>query len=77
MLLCKNAIGVYRQHNNQMQKKNFKTKSIQFSKWYNEITSKEIFGPIEDLKLLTEWERFHSSLTLIKEKKIGKFYLKF
>ena len=46
------CIGVYRQHNNQMQKKNFKTKSIQFSKWYNEITSKEIFGPIEGFKAI-------------------------
>ena len=70
------CIGVYRQHNNQMQKKNFKTKSIQFSKWYNEITSKEIFGPIEDLKLLTEWERFHSSLTLVKEKRNWKVLFK-
>ena len=70
------CIGVYRQHNNQMQKKNFKTKSIQFSKWYNEITSKEIFGPIKDLKLLTEWERFHSSLTLVKEKRNWKVLFK-
>lgn len=70
------CIGVYRQHSNQMQKKNFKTKSIQFSKWYNEITSKEIFGPIEDLKLLTEWERFHSSLSLVKEKRNWKVLLK-
>ena len=70
------CIGVYRQHNSQMQKKNFKTKSIQFSKWYNEITSKEIFGPIKDLKLLTEWERFHSSLTLVKEKRNWKTLFK-
>ena len=70
------CIGVYRQHNNQMQKKNFKTKSIQFSKWYNEIRSKEIFGPVEDLKLLTEWERFHSSLTLVKEKRNWKVLFK-
>ena len=70
------CIGVYRQHSNQMQKKYFKTKSIQFSKWYNEITSKEIFGPIEDLKLLTEWERFHSSLSLVKEKRNWKVLLK-
>ena len=70
------CIGVYRQHNSQMQKKNFKTKSIQFSKWYNEITSKEIFGPIEDLKLFTEWERFHSNLTLVKEKRNWKVLFK-
>ena len=52
-----------------MQKKNFKLKSAQFSKWYKEITSKKIFGPKENYKLLTEWERFHSSLTMVKEKK--------
>ena len=52
-----------------MQKKNFKLKSFQFSKWYKEITSKKVFGSIENYKLLTEWERFHSSLTMVKEKK--------
>ena len=40
------------------------------------MTSKEIFGPIEDLKLLTEWERFHSSLSLVKEKRNWKVLLK-
>ena len=64
------CVGIYRQHDNQMQKKNFKLKSIQFSKWYKEITSKKVFGSIENYKLLTEWERFHSSLTMVKEKKI-------
>ena len=63
------CVGIYRQHDNQMQKKNFKLKSFQFSKWYKEITSKKVFGSIENYKLLTEWERFHSSLTMVKEKK--------
>ena len=63
------CVGIYRQHDNQMQIKNFKTKSLQFSRWYKEITSKRIFGSIENYKLLTEWERFHSTLTMVKEKR--------
>jgi len=63
------CVGIYRQHDNQMQKKNFKLKSVQFSKWYKEIISKKVFGSIENYKLLTEWERFHASLTMVKEKK--------
>ena len=59
-----------------MQIKNYKTKSVQFSKWYKEITSKKIFGSIENYKLLTEWERFHSSLTMVKEKKNLKAFKK-
>ena len=47
----------------------FQTKSLQFSRWYKEITSKRIFGSIENYKLLTEWERFHSTLTMVKEKR--------
>ena len=68
------CVGIYRQHDNQMQKKNFKLKSVQFSKWYKEITSKKIFGSIENYRLLTEWERFHSSLTMVKEKKNLKVF---
>ena len=70
------CVGIYRQHDNQMQIKNYKTKSVQFSKWYKEITSKKIFGSIENYKLLTEWERFHSSLTMVKEKKNLKAFKK-
>ena len=70
------CVGIYRQHDNQMQIKNYKTKSVQFSKWYKEISSKKIFGSIENYKLLTEWERFHSSLTMVKEKKNLKAFKK-
>ena len=63
------CVAIYRQHDNQMQIKNFKTKSLQFSRWYKEITSKRIFGSVENYKLFTEWERFHSTLTTVKEKR--------
>ena len=33
------------------------------------LHQKKYLDPLEDLKLLTEWERFHSSLTLVKKKK--------
>ena len=65
-------IGMYRQHENQMQRKYFKTKSIQLKNWYREITKNKIFGNKENLKLFEEWNRFQITITLIKTKKYKK-----
>ena len=65
-------IGMYRQHENQMQRKYFKTKSIQLKNWYREITKNKIFGNKENLKLFEEWNRFQTTITLIKTKKYKK-----
>ena len=65
-------IGMYRQHENQMQRKYFKTKSAQLKKWYGEITKNKIFGSKENLKLFEEWNKFQITSTLIKTKKYKK-----
>ena len=68
------VVGIYRQHENQMQRKNYKEKSFQFSKWYKEIIKKKTFGEKKNLKVFGEWERFFSCLTLIKtEKSLSSF----
>ena len=68
-------IGIYRQHENQMQRKHYKTKSDQFSKWYREILSKKIFGN-RDLGIIKEWERFFRNLTLVKKERSVSVLLK-
>jgi len=68
-------IGMYRQHENQMQRKHFKTKSVQLKKWYEEITKNKTFGSNENLKLFEEWNKFHITSTLIKAKNTRKLYL--
>ncbi len=68
-------IGMYRQHENQMQRKYFKTKSAQLKKWYEEITKNKMFGSKENLKLFEEWNRFQITSTLIKTKKYKKAIL--
>ncbi len=68
-------IGIYRQHENQMQRKHYKTKSDQFSKWYREILSKKIFGN-RDLGIIKEWERFFRNLTLVKKERSVSVFLK-
>ena len=40
------------------------------------LHQKKYLDPLKDLKLLTEWERFHSSLTLVKEKRNWKVLFK-
>ncbi len=65
-------IAQYRQHQNQMQKKYYKTKSIQFNNWYEEIIKLKTFGNKENLRLFEEWNRFHNTSTLIKTKKYKK-----
>ena len=68
-------IEIYRQHENQMQRKHYKTKSDQFSKWYREILSKKIFGN-RDLGIIKEWERFFRNLTLVKKERSVSVFLK-
>ena len=65
-------IGVYRQHENQMQRENFETKSKQFSLWFKDIKKSKLFGEEKNLILFEEWNRFQSVLTLIKLKKYIK-----
>ena len=63
------VVGIYRQHENQMQKKYFKEKSVQFSAWYKELISKNMFGGKKNLRVFEEWERFYSNLILVKTEK--------
>lgn len=63
------SVGIYRKHDNQMQRKYYKTKSDQFTKWYRELILKKTFGTENNLKYYAEWERFFSNLSLIKQKK--------
>ena len=65
-------IAQYRQHENQMQRKYYKTKSIQFNNWYEEIIKLKTFGNKENLRLFEEWNRFHNTSTLIKTQKYKK-----
>ena len=65
-------IAMYRQHENQMQRKYYKMKSIQFEKWCKEITKLKTFGAKQNLKLFQEWNRFHKTITLIKSKNYYK-----
>ena len=65
-------IAQYRQHENQMQRKYYKTKSIQLNNWYKEIIKLKTFGKKENLKLFEEWNRYHNTCTLIKTKKYKK-----
>ena len=58
-----------------MQRKHYKTKSDQFSKWYREILSKKIFGN-RDLGIIKEWERFFRNLTLLKKERSVSVFLK-
>ena len=60
------VIAIYRQHENQMQIKYFKEKSAQFSTWYKELISKNMFGGKKNLKVFEEWERFYSNVILVK-----------
>tara|TARA_B100001250_G_scaffold199517_1_gene171119 strand:- start:1400 stop:2305 length:906 start_codon:yes stop_codon:yes gene_type:complete len=60
------VVGIYRQHENQMQEKYFKEKSVQFSAWYKELISKNMFGGKKNLGVFEEWERFYSNLILVK-----------
>lgn len=69
------VIGIYRQHENQMQKKYFKTKSEQFSEWYKELVQKKIFGK-RNLASIEEWERFFRNLTLVKKERSFSVFLK-
>ncbi len=62
-------VGIYRQHENQMQKKFYEEKAKQFSRWYKKIIEENVFGKKENLKMLAEWERFHSTLALVKKKR--------
>ena len=55
-----------------MQKKYYKTKSIQFNNWYEEIIKLKTFGNKENLRLFEEWNRFHNTSTLIKNSKNTK-----
>ena len=55
-----------------MQRKYYKTKSIQFNNWYEEIIKLKTFGNKENLRLLEEWNRFHNTSTLIKTQKYKK-----
>jgi glycosyltransferase involved in cell wall biosynthesis len=67
-------IAVYRQHENQMQRKYYKIKSIQFEKWYKEITKLKTFGEKKNLKLFQEWNRFYKTISLIKSKNYFKAF---
>ena len=69
------VIGIYRQHENQMQRKHFKTKSDQFSEWYKELVQKKIFGK-RNLASIEEWERFFRNLTLVKKERSFSVFLK-
>ena len=69
------VIAIYRQHENQMQKKYFKEKSKQFSSWYQELIAKNMFGGKKNLKVFKEWEKFYSNVNLIKtERNFSVFY---
>ena len=68
-------IGIYRQHENQMQRKYYKKKSDQFCRWYKEIVSKKIFGK-RNLGFVEEWERFFKNLALIKKERNVSAFLK-
>ena len=57
-------------------KKNYKAKSVQFTKWYKELILKNIFGGKNNLKMFEEWERFLSNLTLVKQKRSLSVLLK-
>ena len=70
------VVGIYRQHENQMQRKYYKTKSDQFSKWFKEISKKRIFGKNSNLGVLEEWERFFSNLTKVKNRRSFSLLLK-
>ena len=69
-------IGIYRQHENQMQKKHYKAKSVQFTIWYKELILKNMFGGKNNLRMFEEWERFFSNLTLVKQKRSLSVLLK-
>ena len=69
-------IGIYRQHENQMQKIHYKAKSVQFTKWYKELILKNMFGGKNNLRMFEEWERFFSNLTLVKQKRSLSVLLK-
>ena len=60
------VIAIYRQHENQMQRKYFKEQSAQLSTWYKELISKNMFGGKKNLKVFEEWERFYSNVILVK-----------
>ena len=69
------VIAIYRQHENQMQKKYFSEKSKQFSTWYQELIAKNMFGGKENLKVFNEWEKFYTNVGLIKkERSFSLFY---
>ena len=69
------VIAIYRQHENQMQRKYFNEKSKQFSTWYKELIAKNMFGGKENLKVFNEWENFYSNVILIKtERSFSLFY---
>ena len=63
------VIGIYRQHENQMQRTYYKIKSQQFSKWYKELCKTKLLGEKKDLETFREWERFQSCLSIIKRRK--------
>lgn len=69
-------VGIYRQHENQMQKKYYKIKSDQFRRWYKELIISKIFGEKKNLIVFEEWERFYSCLTLVKTKRNFSILLK-
>ena len=60
------VVAIYRQHENQMQRKYFKEQSAQLSTWYKELISKNMFGGKKNLKVFEEWERFYSNVILVK-----------
>jgi len=70
------VVAIYRQHENQMQKKYFKEKSVQFSTWYKELISKNMFGGKKNLTVFEEWERFYSNLIFVKKEKGLSVFLK-
>ena len=41
-------VGIYRQNDHKMKKKNYLEKSIQFTKWYKKILSEKTFGGKEN-----------------------------
>ena len=70
------VVAIYRQHENQMQRKYFKEKSVQFSIWYKELISKNMFGGKKNLEVFGEWERFYSHLILVKTERSLSVLLK-
>ena len=60
------VVAIYRQHENQMQRKYFKEQSAQLSTWYKELISKNMFGGKKNLKVFEEWEKFYSNVILVK-----------